>query len=102
MCNRMGHILAWAVYGAAMALYTVGYAMHRLFSPRRARRPGSQLIFAISRRRWSLRRQHLAMMRMGLNGAGSRRMPKELQRGMNPGEKPMPTSNKEKATGGGS
>lgn len=84
-------MLAWTAYAAAVALYTVGYAMHRLFARRRpGQRPGTQLAFATGRRRWSLRRHRLSVMRMRLDGVGPRRMPKELQRGMEPGETARP------------
>ncbi len=84
-------MLAWIAYAAAVALYAVGYAMHRLFAPRRpGRRSATQLAFAMGRRRWSLRRHRLSVMRMRLDGVGLRRMPKELQRGMEPGEPTRP------------
>jgi len=81
-------MLAWAAYGAAVALYAVGHAMHRYFAPRRpGRRPANRLAFAVSRRRWSLRRRRLSLMRMKLDDVvGLRRMPRELQCGSGPAE----------------
>lgn len=88
-----GHMLAWAVYGVAVALYTVGHALHRLFAPRRPGwRPGKQRAFAAGRRRWSLRRRHLSLMRMRLDGVGVIRLPKELQRGLMPDESARPAN----------
>lgn len=83
-------MIAWAAYGGALALYAVGHAMHRAFAPRKPGwRPGKQRAFAVGRRRWSLRRKRLSLMRMRLEGVWVVRMP---QRDVRPDEPVRPVS----------